>query len=188
MLVVNLYGAPSAGKSTIRADVFRRLKMAGVNCEEITEAAKRYTWQKRHMSLACQPYLFGKQLHETEVLKGQVDVVITDSPLILCCLYGRMNGGRYPESFYQSIVDISNGMKTMDYYLNRVNPYNPVGRGQDEAQSNKVGEDLIDLLDSLKIDYKRLDGNEMAAAVIAQHVLERLAVDQIFNFFQLEEK
>lgn len=40
MLVVNLYGAPCAGKSTAAAYIFSRLKMAGVNCELITEFAK----------------------------------------------------------------------------------------------------------------------------------------------------
>lgn len=174
MLLVNLYGAPSAGKSTVRADVFSKLKRRGVNCEEVSEAAKRYTWQKRGLSLACQPYLFGKQLHETIVLNGQVDVVITDSPLILCCLYGRLSGVEYPDSFYRSVVDISNQMDTIDFYLKRVHPYNPAGRNQTEEQSDAVGRQLLDILDAEQINYTTLPGDDYAGESIANAVMARL--------------
>lgn len=40
MLVVNMFGAPGAGKSTGAAYIFSKLKMAGVNAELVTEFAK----------------------------------------------------------------------------------------------------------------------------------------------------
>lgn len=40
MIIINFFGAPGAGKSTGAAYVFARLKMAGVNCEFITESVK----------------------------------------------------------------------------------------------------------------------------------------------------
>lgn len=45
MLIVNLFGAPGAGKSTLAAYVFAKLKMAGVNAELVTEFAKDKTWE-----------------------------------------------------------------------------------------------------------------------------------------------
>ena len=39
-IVINLFGVPSAGKSTGAAYIFSRLKMAGVNAELVTEFAK----------------------------------------------------------------------------------------------------------------------------------------------------
>ena len=39
-IVVNLFGVPSAGKSTGAAYIFSKLKMAGINAELITEFAK----------------------------------------------------------------------------------------------------------------------------------------------------
>ena len=36
LIVVNLYAGPGAGKSTLSAYTFAKLKMAGVNCELIT--------------------------------------------------------------------------------------------------------------------------------------------------------
>ena len=39
-LLVNLYAGPGAGKSTGAAYIFAKLKMAGVDCEYVSEYAK----------------------------------------------------------------------------------------------------------------------------------------------------
>lgn len=59
MLIINLFGAPGAGKSTGAAYVFSQLKAAGVNAELVTEFAKerygkgqRLFSRIRHTSLA----------------------------------------------------------------------------------------------------------------------------------------
>lgn len=59
MLIINLFGAPGAGKSTGAAYVFSQLKAAGVNAELVTEFAKDKVWEGtkavsriRHTSLA----------------------------------------------------------------------------------------------------------------------------------------
>jgi hypothetical protein len=169
MLLVNLYGPPSSGKSTTRADVFRRLKQKGVNCEEVYEYAKSATWQGRHKTLACQPYIFGKQLHAIEVLGDQVDVVITDSPLMLCHHYAA-KADRYPVSFLDSIVDISSQFTTLDFYIRRVAPYSTAGRRQTEAESDQVGVELLHMMSGYGINAIQVDGDKSAGKVIAKHV------------------
>ena len=46
MLIINLFGAPGAGKSTGAAYVFSQLKAAGVNAELVTEFAKDKVWER----------------------------------------------------------------------------------------------------------------------------------------------
>ena len=46
MIVVNLFGAPGAGKSTGAAYIFAKLKMAGINAELVTEFAKDKVWEE----------------------------------------------------------------------------------------------------------------------------------------------
>ena len=46
MLVVNLFGAPGAGKSTGAAYIFSKLKMSGINVELVTEFAKDKVWEE----------------------------------------------------------------------------------------------------------------------------------------------
>lgn len=177
MLLINLYGAPGAGKSTTRADVFRRLKQAGINCEEIYETAKKFTWEKRFLSLKSQAYLFGKQLRDTEVLDGQVDVAITDSPLLLTNFYGR-KFTEYPESFYTAVSEISSRYNNMNFFLQRVKEFNPKGRNQTEEESDKIGEELYQMLIDEEVSLIGiLHGDEGAGDTITKKILERLKND-----------
>ena len=149
-LIVNLFGAPGAGKSTTAAGLFHLLKVNGVNCEYVTEFAKDLTWEKRHLTLKSQPYIFGKQLRNIERLLGQVEVIVTDSLLLLSVFYGRKYAN-YPESFYQGIIDIVSELNSINYLLTRVKKYNPMGRNQTEQESDEIAKELFQLLEKLEV-------------------------------------
>lgn len=174
-LIVNLFGAPGAGKSTTRARVFSHLKMAGVNCEEVVEYAKDLTWEDRTVALACQPYVFGKQLRNMERLIGKVDVLITDSPILLSALYGRAYAGdKYDDHFYSFIVNHFKKMGGINYLIKRVKPYNPIGRNQTEAESNEIAWNLELMLIAEGIDFDVQPGSELTPELIASDILVRL--------------
>ena len=61
MILINLFGAPGAGKSTGAAYIFSQLKMRGVNVELVTEFAKDKVWEKSVEVFNNQAYIFGKQ-------------------------------------------------------------------------------------------------------------------------------
>lgn len=87
MLVVNLFGAPGAGKSTGAAYIFSRMKLAGINAELVTEFAKDKVWEESKAVFENQAYIFGKQYFRISRVQGKVDVVITDSPILLSPFY-----------------------------------------------------------------------------------------------------
>ena len=55
-ILINVCGAPGAGKSTLSAYVFAKLKMMGINCELVTEFAKDKVWEKNNEALSNQIY------------------------------------------------------------------------------------------------------------------------------------
>jgi hypothetical protein len=174
-LIVNLMGAPCAGKSTVRADLFRTLKQQGINCEEVYETAKKLSWTKRNAELGVQPYIFGKQLRDVLVLMGKVDVIITDSPLILCEFYNQKYcPGVFPESFGTCVVEQFKRMGGLNVFIDRVGTYNPSGRNQTEEEANAIGDELLDLLAVHQIEYMRILGSVEAASFIADEVHRRL--------------
>ena len=166
-LVVQLFGGPCAGKSTTRAGVFHKLKLQGLNVEEVTEYAKELTWEKRHVALGCQAYVFGKQYRNVERLLGQVQVVVTDSPVLLSAVYAPDN---YPVSFHQFVLDMFNRLDSLNFYVRRVKPYNPVGRNQDESGARKIDEEVWMWLSQHGIPFQTVDGDEEAVEKIVGEV------------------
>ena len=86
---INLTGSPGSGKSTLAAYIFARLKMLDVNCELVTEFAKDKVWENNDTALANQVYIFAKQYYRLSRCADKVDVIVTDSPLVLTPLYNR---------------------------------------------------------------------------------------------------
>ena len=58
MILVNLFGAPGAGKSTGAAYIFSQLKMRGINAELVTEFAKDKVWEGSKAVFENQAYIF----------------------------------------------------------------------------------------------------------------------------------
>jgi len=134
-IIINLFGGPGSGKSTTAAGVFNKLKIAGFNCELVTEFAKHLTWKKDEATLKNQIYVFAKQHDRMFHLKDKVDVIITDSPLIMGLAY--CDWKKQPRSFEQLIVDEFNrdDAKNLNFFINRVKPYQLAGRNENEKEA-----------------------------------------------------
>lgn len=115
-LIVNLFGGPVSGKSTAAAGLFCLLKMHGIKCELVTEFAKDLVWEERYKTLKNQQYIFGKQYHKIWRVLNQVDVILTDSPLMLSIIYAPVD---YPNSFTENVIDTINTLNNLNILLNR---------------------------------------------------------------------
>lgn len=163
MIVVNLFAGPGSGKSTTCAGVFAKLKLVGVNCEMALEYAKDKVWEESNKVLDDQIYVFGKQLHRIFRLKDKVDVVITDSPILLSIIYDK-TGNKY---FSDLVLNQFNNFDNRNYFIERTTVYNPKGRLQTEDEAKEIDKVLLDLLKDCNIEYDSVGKNE--------------AVDYIFN-------
>lgn len=172
MLVVNLFGAPGSGKSTSAAYVFSKLKMAGVNAELVTEFAKDKVWEESKEVFNNQVYIFGKQYFRISRVKDKVDVIITDSPILLSGFYNKdpMLG----KEFDDLILKIFNNFWNFNVFINRVKPYNPAGRFQTEEESNDVAVELQNYLKERKIECVNCDGDIEGCEKIFKYVMSAL--------------
>jgi hypothetical protein len=163
MIVVNLFAGPGSGKSTTCAGVFAKLKLAGVNCEMALEYAKDKVWEESNKVLDDQIYVFGKQLHRIFRLKDKVDVVITDSPILLSIIYDKTRN----KYFSDLVLNQFNNFDNRNYFIERTTVYNPKGRLQTEDEAKEIDKVLLDLLKDCNIEYDSVGKSE--------------AVDYIFN-------
>lgn len=167
-LVVNLAGAPGAGKSTGAAYIFTHLKQLGVNCELVGEFAKDKTWEHNMTALGCQEYVFGKQSYRLARCRDDVDVIITDSPLPLTIIYN--TNPAIEESLPKLVMDVFNTYENINIFLTRIKPYNPKGRNQTEAESDELSIKIAELYDKLEIPYSVVNGDSEGYDDIVHYV------------------
>lgn len=173
-IVINLFGAPGAGKSTGAAMVFAALKQTGVNAELITEFAKDKTWEHNATALGCQEYVFGKQSYRLARCRADVDIIVTDSPLPLSILYTQDPALLAGDAFRQVVMNVFNSYHNCNYYINRTKPYNPKGRNQTEEQSDVIAGLTKQLLEENGIRYVEVTGDAGGYQEIIDDVLDYL--------------
>ncbi len=153
-LVVNMIGGPGCGKSSLRAGVFYDLKFRGVDCEEAPEVAKDMVWSKQFFTLGNQIKVFGEQHDRIFRLLGQVEVVITDSPLLLTPIYNQ----RESDTLRRLAMEEFNSMWNYTVFLKRCKPYNPNGRNQDEDGAREIDRKIADFLLDNQIPFETCKG------------------------------
>ena len=141
-LIVNLFAGPGAGKSTCMAGVFSELKLHGINCEMAPEYIKNKIWENSLEICKDQIYIFGKQLHSIRKLLGKVDVIITDSPILLSLIYSSNES----EEFNRLVVAEFKRYNSLNYFLSRQKKYNSAGRCHTEEQAKEKDKEIEKLL------------------------------------------
>lgn len=141
--VINLFGAPGRGKSSVRSGLFWLMKSHHMSVEEVSEYAKYLvltgrTWQLTEEQL----YLFSKQHHKQLIIeRSGYEYAATDSPLQLCSFYA-------PEGYYRqfdALVDEASGhFENINFFLTRDiesgqgGGFEERGRNHDREESIRV--------------------------------------------------
>jgi tRNA uridine 5-carbamoylmethylation protein Kti12 len=153
-IIINLFGGPGCGKSTAAAQIYSNLKVAGVEVELVTEYAKDMTWEKRFNILDEQIYVFAKQCRKISRLIGEVDVVVVDSPLLMCITY--MRDG-YFSALAPLIEQVWNSHNNFSVMVDRKTVYSQIGRSQTEQESIDKDAQIIRLLNDYNVQYELHD-------------------------------
>lgn len=170
-LVINIIGGPDSGKSTNAALVFGKLKLQGINAELITEYAKSRVWEEAARTLTDQLYVTAKQNRMQRRCEDKVEVMVTDSPLIMGFYYG----SEQPEWYKTMLEGLVNTYNNIYVFLKRSNEraYNPVGRLQDESNAKSIDIAFKQILDEKNIPYVEIlsQTDEKAADEIVDYYL-----------------
>lgn len=160
-IVINIAGGPGAGKTTIAAQLFSKLKEKGYEVENVSEFAKELVWEGRNEAFDDRLYMHGEQNHRLMQMNNKLDYIITDSPLFLTAVYNNYYlKDKFPKSYNQMIENVT--LETFKLYNNKVylldrnTGYKIVGRRENKNTAKQIDEALIKYLDKNKIKYKKL--------------------------------
>lgn len=117
MRVINLFGGPGVGKSTVAAGIFRTMKIAGLNVELVTEYAREMVYELRENILKDQLYVLAKQNRRLQRLEAAgIEWAITDSPLLFCQIYSQPD---YYAGFQDLVWTVWNSYDNVNVFLRR---------------------------------------------------------------------
>ena len=152
------------------ASLFSKLKWMGIDCELAAEYAKDLVWEKRDKTFENQVYIFGKQHNRIFRLLGQVQVVITDSPLLLTPIYD----GRKRETLKKLVFEEVNRCNNLNIFVIRRKDYNPNGRVHTKSQADIIDETVKTFLKENDIPFVEIEGTPVGVELIIARVEEIL--------------
>lgn len=161
--IIQLFGGPSVGKSTIAAELFVLMKKSSRfgSVELVQEYAKELVWQERFDELKTQKNVTNGQIQKIIPLVGKVDYLITDSPLLLGVVYSPENEFTEIQNLVFSHIDKFS--RTINIFIERGDSdYETAGRIHTEDEAKKVDQLIKFALDGYRIPYHTIGRDGVA--------------------------
>lgn len=168
---VNFYGGPGLGKTTTASHIFARLKNTIIHnnlptqIELVQEYVKNWAWEGRKPKGFDQVYICAQQMRKEEIpLRNGVDVVVTDSPLLMQCAYARKYGNSYWEALTECVRHFEQVYPSIHILLDRGDrPYVAKGRYESHEQAKSMDAYIKDVLDFHVGSYVTMPYNDVDA-------------------------
>ncbi len=169
LTVINFVGGPCIGKTTMTCGLYTEMKIQGCSVEYVPEYAKKLIWKKKSHKLNNQHLVSMKQYEHINLMNGNVDYAITDSPLLLGAYYNRQN--------LNNICNIERTERTIMEWFRKFNnivimiercdfSYTEVGRVHTREEAFEADKGLLALCDEHKIPYVRFRADTKAPVIV----------------------
>lgn len=142
MIVINLFGESNTGKSTHSAGIYSALKKQGIRVELAREYCKNFFYEDTRYKLDNQFLITGKQVEQIETFRyGKIDVVVTDSPILLGAIYKQVFNTSY--SMSQAIREVHHSYDNYNILLECDVDFDSHGRGHSGVHRGEIRKLLL---------------------------------------------
>ena len=161
--VINILGGAGIGKSTCSMAVTAELKKRGYQADYVQEVAKElvYAGDMEHLdgSLKNQAYIMAQQKQRLDLLTGQVDYAVTDSPLLLNVIYLKEHNADYEQEVLREFGTYRN----INIVLGRdlAVEYQNEGRIHTLEESLVKDKEIVELLEKNNIPFKSFERSDI---------------------------
>lgn len=181
MKVINLCGAPGAGKSTTMLGLTYQMKMMGLSVENTPEFVKELILEESHRAnFGGQLYILAEQNRRLARLVGKNDFAITDCPLPLIGYYTPEN---YVEGFDSFVKNLYHGYDNINYFIVRKHNFENEKRIHGEEESDKIASELPAYFEKNGIVFKVIE----SSPDLVEKILADLINENIIKFEQLQK-
>lgn len=160
--VINLYAGPGAGKTTAALQICLELKKLGINAEYVSEFAKDLIYDGKEEMLKDQRYVTDGQYERLNRLRGKVDVIVTDSPLLLGQVYGKKS---IDKDYKDEIRKRYDSFDNYNAFIVRGKNFTQKGRVHNLEESKQLDADVLQMLSDNKIFHGYYKQDNLSEAV-----------------------
>ena len=172
--IINLFGGPGIGKSSIAAGLTYKLKKKHIKVDNPYEFPKQLAWDENHLAIKDQLYVLANQHRGIVKSYNKVDYIILDSPILLSLVYKTAynNNLTYPanlytETFDNMVLDIFNQYDNINILLERsFGEYNEKERYQTIEESKVLDKKIEDILIKNNLSYFKVKVDEKSVNYI----------------------
>jgi nicotinamide riboside kinase len=129
-----LYGGAGTGKSKLAGRIFGELGRQHHDIEYVQEWIKWWAYEGRKPEGRDQVFIFSNQLRAEELALRHVDLLVTDSPLLLNTAYSTYYGCEDAPELVKIAQRFERDYPALNLYLDRNVPFKQKGRYDDETQ------------------------------------------------------
>lgn len=170
MKVINLFGAPSCGKTSTMLVLAGFMNKMGINADVAPEVYKEFIYDNTHSYEDDVPVIakrtsrnvakFGGQLiilaeqnRRIARMSNSKDIIITDCPLPLISYYAPEG---YSVNFNNMAIELFNKYDNYNIYLRRGHEFQKQTRVHDEQQAQRIDAELYEFLmnNNISIDLE----------------------------------
>lgn len=159
MKKINIYGAPSSGKSTIAALLYGEMKIKNLSVELVREVAKEWVHANidvSNLSIEKRLEILTQQIERETLFTNQVDYLITDAPILISTYYNdnlqALKLARDTRAKFQG--------QESNYFLESHDFFEVAGRSHGKEESQKIEVGMKHFLSQEGIEFKCLKGTQ----------------------------
>ena len=176
--IVNLFGGPGIGKSSIASGLTYKLKKQHISCDNPYEFPKLLAWDENHSAIRDQLFVLANQHRGIVKSYGKVDYIILDSPILLSLTYkSYYKSGIYPATLYgdnfdKMVLDIHNQYENINIVLSRCDgKHSDVERFQNLEESIELDGEIEATLKNNNLPYHKIKVNGRSVKNILDIIL-----------------
>lgn len=181
MKVINFFGAPGVGKSTIAMLLTSMLKQSQIDAEVSLEFVKEYIHAGNENLLAYQNYIFAQQERQLRILldSKEAEFAITDAPLLHSVFYAPQN---YPSYFKDLVFEIYHSYDNVNFLINRSHKYSFNSRIHSEDESLLIAKKMPVFLMNHNIPFIEINSDDDIKEKVFDYILNNHRVDNYQNY------
>ena len=178
--VINILGGSGIGKSTTAALLYGEMKLSGYHVELVREYVKNWMWEKRQVGFFDQLYISAQQAKAEYNLYGEVDFIVTDSPMLLAPIYEEHYSP--PGTIRTAVVSHmkkaeSIGVVYHNFVLQRNKEFDTRGRRETLDEAKAIDEKVIDFLEQNNLSYNYIDLDDRERVKYLLSFVESLGIN-----------